>query len=368
MRAGGCLIAESGSLSSSNSKSVQSVSLEQLIALNDEMAALIRSGIPLESGLTTLGQEMPGRLGRIAGFLGERIGAGESLDHILANNEDRFPQLWRAVVRAGLRSGRLSSALESMSTTGRRVAELRSAFGLALVYPIIVVLLAYGSFVMLTTRLAPITLHVYEDFTEKSDPLLSGLVSLGASVQWWGLTIPVVVAIIGLLWWYRSGRAALPKSTSASGRSDTFGSLRDGRIAAFAEILALLLEQEVPLHEAIELAGAASGDANLAQNSKALARQIERGETLTAGEGNLNSFPPLLGWLISVGGEPEHLAQTLTEMAQQYRQRAERATNWATVYLPIVITAVFGGSVVLLQALATFRPICKLLFELGSPL
>ena len=353
--------------------SVQTVSLEQLIALNDEMAALIRAGIPLESGLQTLGQEMPGRLGRMASFLSERIGAGESLDRILANHEDRFPQLWRAVVLAGLRSGKLSSALESMSTTGSRVAELRRAFGLALVYPIIIVLLAYGSFVMLTTKLAPITLDAYEDLTSSSDPFLSWLVAVGTTANWWGFAVPVVAAILGLLWWYRTGHAALPKSPNNVGYvssfcSVTFGSLRDGRVAAFAEILALLIRQQVPLHEAIRLAGAASGDTNLERSSKALAGRLERGETLAVGDEDLKSFPPLLGWLIAVGGEPENLAQTLSDMAQQYRERAERATSWATVYLPIAITSVVGGSVVLLQALAIFRPLCKLLFELGAPL
>ncbi|MEX0819085.1 MAG: type II secretion system F family protein [Pirellulaceae bacterium] len=355
-----------------NRGAAPSVSLEQLISLNDEMAALVRAGIPLESGLATLGHEMPGRLGRLASFLGERISAGESLEQILANHQDRFPPLWRSVVLAGLRSGRLSSALESMSTTGRRVAELRRAFGVALVYPIIIVMLAFGSFLLLTTRLAPITLDAYEDLSSSSDPLLSWLVSLGTTANWWGVAVPVVVGLIGALWWYRTGRAVLPKSTSEPSRlsrycSATFGSLRDGRVAAFAEILALLIRQQVPLHVAIDLAGAACGDSTVARSSKALAGQLERGETLAVGDENLKPFPPLLGWLIAVGGEPEHLAQTLSDMAQQYRQRAERATSWATVYLPIIITSVVGGGVVLLQALAVFGPICKLLFELGSP-
>jgi type II secretory pathway component PulF len=221
--------------------------------------------------------------------------------------------------------------------------------------------------------LAPITLGAYKDLTSSNDQFLSWLVSLGATANWWGVAVPVVAAVFGSLWWYRTGRATLPKSiggpTGASRFfSATFGSLRDGRVAAFAEILALLIRQEVPLHESIGLAGAACGDANLERCSKALAGQIERGEILVAGADNLKSFPPLLGWLIAVGGEPEDLAQALVDMAQQYRQRAERATNWATVYLPIAITSIVGGSVVLLQAVAVFRPICKLLFELGSPL
>ena len=366
-------MADRNSNTSGGDAPARSISLEQLISLNDEMAALVRAGVPLESGLTTLGQEMPGRLGRMASFIGERITAGESLEQILVNYQERFPRLWRAVVRAGLRSGRLSSALESMSTTGRRVADLRRALGLALVYPIIVAMVAYGSFILLTTKLAPITLGAYEDLTSSTDPFLDVLVSLGATVKWWGAAVPIAAILIGTLWWYRVGQASLPRSTAEAGLfsrccSIAFGSLRDGRIAAFAEILALLIRQQVPLHEAIDLAGSACGDSNIEQSAKSLASQIERGETLDAGDENLKSFPPLLGWLIAVGGEPENLAQTLSEMAQQYRQRAERATNWATIYLPIVITSVFGGSVVCLQAIAVFWPICKLLYDLGSPL
>ncbi|MBP90775.1 MAG: hypothetical protein CMJ64_29370 [Planctomycetaceae bacterium] len=71
----------------------ESVQLEQLSALNDEMAALVRAGVPLEQGLTELGSKMPGRLGRLASFLAERLAAGEGLSQILANNEDRFPKL-----------------------------------------------------------------------------------------------------------------------------------------------------------------------------------------------------------------------------------------------------------------------------------
>ncbi len=360
-------------LSVGDSKPLTSVSLEQLIALNDEMAALVRAGIPLEAGLQWLGNEMPGSLGRMAAFLSDRISAGESLEQVLSNNEDRFPRLWSAVVRAGLRSGRLSVALESMSTTGRRIAELRRAFGLAMVYPLFVAFLAFGSFVLLTTRLAPVTLDAYEDLTSGSDALLSMLVRLGASAHIWGIAVPVIAAIAGAVWWWRSGRAALPQDTTASNarsRMQLFNSgvLRDGRFAAFAEIVALLIRHQVPLHEAIELAGDACGDAAVTRSTKELAKQLERGETLVPDDEHLRTFPPLLGWLITVGGEPEQLAHALSEMAVQYRQRAERATNWVTVYLPIIITSVVGGTIVLLQVIAVFRPLCKLLIELGSPI
>lgn len=346
-----------------------SVKLEQLIALNDEMSALIRAGVPLDQGLSELGGEMPGRLGRIASFLGERLGAGESLPQILANNPDRFPRLWGAVVQAGLRAGRLSAALEAMATTGRRIAEVRRAVGLALLYPAIILTLAYCCFLFLVLHLAPVTLTAYESLTWKSEPLLATLVRIGNGAAWWAFLVPLAIVVAGCVGWRRFS-ASLVRSESDGHRSRSRrGSvLRDSRIATFAENLALLIEHETPLHEALVLAAEASGDSSILNSARELARRMEAGETIAAEDSALAAFPPLLGWLISVGGEPGTLSEALDEMAERYRDRALRRAHWMTVYLPIAITAVVGGSITLLQALAVFLPLCKLFIEIGNPL
>ena len=106
---------------------------------------------------------MPGQPGKLAKMLGERMSAGESLPQILASEPDRFPPVWRAVVEAGLKSGQLAAALELMSTTARRVAETRRLVGAALLYPLIVVAVAYGVFVFQVTRLAPVMSRAYVD-------------------------------------------------------------------------------------------------------------------------------------------------------------------------------------------------------------
>ena len=99
---------------------VGTITLEQLAALNDEMAALVRSGVPLEQGLGALGGELPGQPGKLAQLLASRMDAGESLSRILADEDQRFPPVWRAVVEAGIRSGHLAAALEALSSTARR--------------------------------------------------------------------------------------------------------------------------------------------------------------------------------------------------------------------------------------------------------
>src|SRR3954454_9198412 len=110
------------------------IALEDLIALNDEIAALVRAGVPLERGLLDVGGELRGRLRAIATGLGERMGRGESLPQALEAEGERIPRVYRAVVQAGLRTGRLAVALEGLARLARRVADLRRVVGLALIY------------------------------------------------------------------------------------------------------------------------------------------------------------------------------------------------------------------------------------------
>ena len=122
-------------LTNSGSSSTAALSLEQLIALNDEITALVRARVPLEGTLGEMGEDLPGRLGRIAQMLAERMKRGESLAQILENEPEHFPPVYRAVVLAGLRAGRLSAALESISRSARRLDDMRRMTAAGFVYP-----------------------------------------------------------------------------------------------------------------------------------------------------------------------------------------------------------------------------------------
>src|SRR3954469_24336539 len=123
------------------------IGLEDLIALNDEIAALVRAGVPLERGLLDVGGDLRGRLRAIATALGERMSRGASLPQALEAEGERIPRVYRAVVEAGLRTGRLAVALEGLARFARGVAELRRVVGLALIYPLLVMVVAYTLFV-----------------------------------------------------------------------------------------------------------------------------------------------------------------------------------------------------------------------------
>jgi len=352
----------------------RAMGLDDLVALNDEMAALVRAGVPLEQGLTQLAGDLPGRIGAVAKQLGDRLAAGESLERVLGSEGSAFPPVWRAVVAAGVRSGHLAAALEGLSKTGRRIGEMRRAVGMALIYPLIVVTIAYGLFLVTVTKLAPLMSYVIEDVTRTSDPLLTKLTWLGETAPAWAVWPPLIVVAALAMGWYRSGRAAWRRSGSA--RSSGIGGsgfawptvgrlVRDGRLATFAEILSLMVRQQIPLDESLVLAADASGDPGLRADAQQLAERLRAGGGPQEGSTRPSSIPPLVGWLLSARGPLPALSQTLTLTAEIYRQRTQRAVTWAVAYLPIVFSVILGGTATLIQALAVFLPLSRLWYQLG---
>ncbi|MEX0820423.1 MAG: type II secretion system F family protein [Pirellulaceae bacterium] len=340
------------------------ITLDELVALNDEIIALVRSGVPLEKGLVSLGTDLPGRLGTLAASLGRRLEAGESLADTLDESVAGFPRVYRAVVAAGIRSGKLTSALEGISTAARRAAELRRVMIVALVYPIVVLIVASNLFLFTALKTAPVLTRVYELLRVERPwwyERIDHVTRLGPEVivGFW-----FIMVIVGGVWLVRSSRATAISDRGTRGLPTVARVLHVGRMATFADVLAMMVEQHVPLDEAVVLAAEASGDRVLMKSSGIIAERIRGGEhtsPLPVG------FPPLLGWLLNSGTQRDHLAKSLRQTADSYRRRALNMGNWLTIYLPIMLSAGVGGMIALLYVLIVMAPFYNLLYQLSLP-
>jgi general secretion pathway protein F len=343
-----------------------SIRLEHLIALSDEMAALVRAGVPLERGLANFGHDVPGELGRLARHLAARLESGDSLSEVLTRDRAAFPQVYRTVVDAGLKSGRLAAALGGLATCARRLADLRRSVALVMLYPLAIVLLAFGLLVVFVTQLAPQYQQAYESLRLQRDALLDVLVAAGETAYLWGTLVPLAVLAIAVAWWWSSGRALLVESTPwtlAVGWIPGVGKLLiESRTALFSELLALLIEHEVPLPEALRLAGAATGDRRTAEATQSMAAAIERGEPLAA---NVPVCTPIMAWLAALPrGEPL-LASFARQTSEHYAWRARFRLDQIRLVLPILATVCVSGVVALCYALTLFIPWSHLLEQLG---
>jgi type II secretory pathway component PulF len=128
-------------------------------------------------------------------------------------------------------------------------------------------------------------------------------------------------------------------------------------------LLSLLVSHNVPLDEAVELASAAVGSPRLAAGGRELAERIRRGQI---GGPAPRGFAPLLCWTL-LAGNHKNLAQLLHRASQTYREEFDRRSQWLSLYVPLVTTALVAGGVVCLYAIISLGPWIVVLHRLAGP-
>jgi len=341
------------------------VTLDDLSAFNAELLALVQSGISLEQGLADLATSSNGRLAQLAGRLSQRMQQGESLPTALQGEGNAIPPIYGALVQAGVRSGRLTAALETAAELGQEVQLVRQQVGQALLAPLVLLFLSF----LLTLLFGVDLLHRYRDtYTNLFvDPpaWVDWLLRIGSALEryWW--LAPLALAAV--VWsWSRSAGASLLTLSGWSaplrlvpGVSRVIHNLQH---AGFAKLLALLCEQEVPLPEGLRLAAAATGDRAFADRAGQLAAAVERGDGNTVRD--LPGWPRFLQWALTQGAQGVGLAAVLRQASQLYRRRAAGGMLWLRTGLPIVCTVLLGGLITLAHAVLNLGPMTALWFDL----
>ena len=341
----------------------QGITIDQLIALNDEIAALSRSGMPLERGLLDIGSDLPGRLRTLSTTLGERMSRGESLSEALESSGAGVPRVYRAVVEAGVRSGRLSVALEGLATYARGFSEARRNIGLALWYPLLVLCAAYSFMIGFMLFLVPRFVGAFESLGLPIHGVLKGLAFLGTNVWYWAWIFPLLL-ILGTFSWFGSSRAVGFGSSRARGLLRWFpwlGRMLTGyEASSFADLMAILIEHKLPYPEALRLAGEASCDPSLAESSRKLADAISKGQSPSEALQGKSAFPPLLRWVLAGSTKQGDFVQSLRVMSARYRGQAQRESEKIRLFLPMILLLGLGTSVTFLYCLALFLPLASL--------
>jgi general secretion pathway protein F len=343
------------------------ISIEQLTALNDEIASLVRGGMPLELGLRELGGDARGALAEISQALSDRMRSGASLAEALRAEERRLPAAYRTVVEAGLRAGRLPAALEALSNYARELVELRRKITVALLYPLIVASLAYCLFVVVIANLIERFRETYEVFQIPIHwPLSMALAIAETAVRWWWAP-PLCLAVV-VVWWMMTGGAHI-LSFNGPARPLAWipgvGRISRGfQFANFADLLALLVEHAVPYPEGLRLAADATGDERLRESAHQFAAAVEQGWSGSGRDGRRFGFPPFLSWVLTCNQRGLELARLLRHAGSVYRRRAANLASWFKLMFPIVAALVIGGGVTVLYAATVFGPLARFWLDL----
>lgn len=347
----------------------QPVSFDDLIALNDEIAALIRAGVPLETGLEGFAGSAAGTMADITARLARRIAAGQTLDEALHGEDPHLPRAYRAIVESGQRTARLPQALESLADYSRNVQSIRQRVSLGLIYPCIVVVAAYYLFWFFLGRILPQMNAMLLAPGEQPSGWVATMTWVHDAVTRLGNIPPILLGLL-LAWWLFAGRTASQTRGMAGAMLRTIpglsGALHRFELANFAELAALLLEHEVPRPTVWRLAAETTGDPRLAADADRLATAAEKGENLDGPALSGTSLPPFMRWMLAAGDRQGALAPSLRQIGAVYRRQATARLAWLKVTVPVGLTLIVGGGAVLLYALALWMPLTETLYKLGS--
>lgn len=344
------------------------VSLEELIALNEEIISLTKAGVPLELGLNEVGTDQPGRLGQICQALGKRMSDGVSLSDALRAEGRHIPRVYYTVIEAGLRTGRLPSALEAITTFASELLELRRKIGFALLYPLIVIALAYGLFLVFIFQVAARMRDTYT-LTDAAIPLpLWYLGKAGETAAYWAWIPPVVLLLIAVWWGLTSSSKILNPASPGIflGWMPGIRSIAKNHQAAnFADLLALMVQHEVPFNEGLVLAAEAAADPAFVASVREIANATARGESLTQLAKKRSAVPPFLRWVMAAHQQDSSLVDGLRLASTMYRGRANEQAAWLRLVFPVATAVIVGGGATLLYALTLFMPLTDMLRDLS---
>jgi type II secretory pathway component PulF len=334
-------------------------STDELLAVHEEFLTLIRAGMPLERGLAEFARDVPGRMRPLVHELTNLLAQGHDPAAALERISSPEARAYAAVLAVGIRSGRPAEALQGIVGTVRRTQGFRSGLSVELIYPMLVLLVGTALIVFSLLNIAPVNALFSERFNVDG-PIVR--VVEGLATQSTLTLILLASAIVLLSLWLVPGLVGAT-ALHRGGQWRPWQQIRAWQsLAIFLDQLALLVEHQTPLAQAIALAGKAVAWPPLARAVDDLAQRISRGENRPTVQPPL---PPVVGWLLQ-SPVADQLPKALRREAEHYRRRSDRRQRWFTFYFPLLATLAIGVTCLAVLVFSNVAPLVNLYYQLST--
>lgn len=332
------------------------------LALTTRQLATLVSVAPIEEALRTIALQADSpRVRAILNAVHAGVMEGHRLSEAMSRQGPAFPPLYCAMVSAGETSGALAPILERLADGLERDEQVRGKVVTALVYPIVLAVVALGVIGALMTFVVPKVVDQF-DSMHQTLPLLTRLViGLSDLMRTWGWLLAVVLVLGGL------AAAAALRDPKTRLKADTLllklpliGRLtRDLHGAKMARTLATMIAAGLPVLEGLTITARTVSNRALRQATETMADAVREGGGLSAAMRRADVFPSTLVYM-TASGESSGRLEPMLERASDYLDR-EFATFTAVMLslLEPAIIVVMGG-VVALIVLSILLPILQI--------
>lgn len=333
-----------------------------LALVTRQLSTLIHAGLPLEEALGAVAAQSAKRhVNTILLAVRNRVTEGHALATALAAFPRAFPELLRATVAAGERSGHLGHVLEQLADYTEARHTSRQKIQLALVYPLILLIASFSIVGFLLGYVVPDVVKIFVNSGQPLPALTQAMIALSDGLRRYGwLLLMLLIAATGVARWaLQQPRLKLRWHALLLNLPVVGGVLRAMEAARFASTLSILGKSAVPLLDALEISATVVANLAIRQRMLDVARAVREGATLARGLERSGDIPPMMLHLIASGERAGELDSMLARAAeQQEKTLAARIALVVSLFEPIML--VLMGGVVLLIVMAILLPILSL--------
>ncbi len=327
--------------------SQRSVSPSALIFFFRQMAFMLRAGLPIAQAfeLSTKQVSSP-RLNLVIRLMLKDIEAGQALSEALKKHKDVFPDMVINLVVAGESTGDLDTIMERLALHLEKKAALRAQMVNAMIYPIIVVIVAIGVAAFMAIKIIPKFATFLLAQGKALPPSTQMLIDLSDAIRSNGLIIiAVAIAIVvAILAFYQTKKGRLILDNVLL-RMPVIGNLLvTGTMAQMTWALSILLRSGVTVFDALKIVG------NLLTNRVYSDKLIEASDQILSGRDMATSIehkkmPPLVLQMIAIGENTGSLDQVLQELGTYFETLLENAIKRLSAMIEPAMILIIGGMV-----------------------
>lgn len=339
------------------------VTTRDLLVFTRQLATMIDAGLPLVQCLDILANQAENRsFARVLFSVKASVESGASFSEALRKHPKVFDQLYVNLVAAGEVGGILDTILIRLTSYIEKAVKLRRQVKGALLYPIIIFVVAIGVVAVMLGKVIPTFQDMYSSFSGASLPAPTEFViglSNGFRDYWYvyfGVTVGIVV---GISWMLSSNRGRLIFDAMIL-RVPVIGSLlRKVVVARFTRTLGTLLSSGVPILDSLEICARTAGNRIIQRAIDNVRQGVSEGKDVAGPLVATRAFPSMVVEMIGVGEQTGTMDQMLQKIADFYEEEVDVAVGALTKAIEPAMMA-FLGVVVGGLLIAMYLPVFEL--------
>jgi type IV pilus assembly protein PilC len=338
------------------------VSRRALAVFTRQFSTMLNAGLPLLTCLEILGKQTESAaLRRVLAEVRSDVEGGLSLADALRRQPKVFDNLYVNMVESGETGGALDVILMRLATYLEKMAALIRKIRGAMIYPVIILIVAIGAIAVMLLFVIPIFAKMFQGVGAELPAMTQLVITLSDLMKVWALPLLIIfIALFTIIRRWHKTESGAKSIDPLMLKLPVFGDLiRKQSIARFSRTLSTLLASGVPIIDALEITAKSAGNWVIEDAVLKARTSIKGGENIADPLSKTAVFPPMVTQMIAIGEASGGLDEMLSKVADFYDAEVDQAVENLTAALEPIIMVFLGGIVGFL-VISMYLPIFQL--------